>query len=75
MESVGAKVSLANCLRTGLGIEKDLRKAFLWYLRAARSGVKVAAYALACMYRDGLGVAENSKRAEFWFQKAQELPE
>ena len=51
-----AQNDLGYCLHEGLGVPKDRRHAFRWYLRAAKQGVVRAQFNVGLCYRDGEGV-------------------
>lgn len=54
----------------GLGVEKDLSKAFEWTKRAAEHGDRDAQYNLAGLYEEGTGTEADLERAEYWYQQA-----
>lgn len=54
----------------GEGVEKDNKKAAMWFRRAAENGNTQAQAYLGVMYRDGVGVAKDLKKAGDWFNKA-----
>lgn len=54
----------------GLGVEKDLSKAFEWTKRAAEHGDWDAQYNLAGLYEEGTGTAADLERASYWYQQA-----
>ncbi|MBQ9986863.1 MAG: sel1 repeat family protein [Erysipelotrichales bacterium] len=54
----------------GLGIEKDLEKAFYWTHRAAEHGDRDGQFNLAWFYEEGYGVNIDLEKAEFWYKKA-----
>ena len=56
----------------GLGVEKDERKAFGYYLEAARKGHAVSPNNIGTMYRDGKGTAKNLEEAFKWFKASAE---
>ena len=51
----------------GADVSRDFGKAHLWLIRAAKSGVPEAQYALGIMYRDGLGIPPDNAVAFKWF--------
>lgn len=51
----------------GADVSRDFGKAHLWLIRAAKSGVPDAQYALGIMYRDGLGIPADNAVAFKWF--------
>lgn len=54
----------------GLGVEKDLSKAFEWTKKAAEHGDWDAQYNLAGFYEEGSGTAADMERAKYWYQQA-----
>lgn len=54
----------------GLGVEKDLAKAFTYIEKAAQNNNAVAQFNLGNMYRAGQGCDINMIKAVEWFQKA-----
>jgi len=54
----------------GLGVERDLARAFALYRQAARSGLPDAQYQLGLMYELGIGVDANIHEAQYWYQRA-----
>ncbi len=53
-----------------LGIEKDLHKAFEWYLKAAKQGDIDAEYEVGAAYILGEGIPRDFKAARMWLQRA-----
>lgn len=54
----------------GLGLEKNVEQAYLWYRAAARSGHPSAQHNLAVAYAQGEGVGVDPAKAVFWWQRA-----
>lgn len=54
----------------GLGVEKDLAKAFYWTERAARHGDRDGQYNLAWFYEEGIGVTPDPEKARHWYRQA-----
>jgi TPR repeat protein len=65
-----AQNDLGYCLHKALGVGKDRRQAFRWYLRAAREGVVRAQFNVGLCYRDGDGIKASKLKAREWLQKA-----
>ncbi len=64
-----AMTRIADCHFNGIGVTKDLKKAFTWYEDAAESDPN-AMYCLGILLRDGLGTTKNEKEAANWFRQA-----
>src|SRR5436305_6550150 len=64
--------NLAKCYENGEGTEKNLKKAFYWYQKAAKNGNKNAMNNLAICYENGEGTEKNLEKAFYWYQKAAE---
>ncbi len=62
-----AQFNLANAYRLGLGLERDLERAFGLMLQAADQGVAAAQARLGLMYATGEGVAADQIEATKWF--------
>lgn len=63
--------SMAQQYERGVGVERNLRKAFDLYLKAARAGSREAQFRLACAYENGeLNLKENYEKAYDWYLKA-----
>lgn len=54
----------------GLGVPKDLEKAFYWTERAAYHGDRDGQYNLAAFYENGVGVEQDLERAKIWYKAA-----
>lgn len=68
-----AQCDVANAYVNELGVEKDLKKAFEWYLKSARQGNTCAmANVGGFCYFYGNGTDENNELAVYWLKKAWE---
>lgn len=56
----------------GLGVDRDLSRAFHWVKRAAMAGHAKAQVAVGYSYSNGLGVERNESLAIKWYRKAAE---
>lgn len=56
--------------RDGLGVKKDLDKAFYYIAKSAESGNRTGMSHLAGLYKKGTGVERNLAKAEEWYLKA-----
>jgi TPR repeat protein len=54
----------------GIGTDRDLNEAIVWYRKAAQSGFATAQTNLGLMYLNGLGIERNAQEARRWFEKA-----
>lgn len=68
-----AQYNLGILYQKGLGVEKNLKTAFIWYKRAAANGNTDAMYNLGIMYDQGKVIYRSAKDATKWWQKAAEL--
>lgn len=67
---VAAQVDLGWRFDRGRGVRKSYKKAFAWYLKAARGGSRVAQYNLNLCYLLGQGTFRNDRQAFHWVQKS-----
>lgn len=65
-----SQYAVAEMYEKGKGAEKDLRKAFSWYVKAANTGDKKAAYKVGLFYYQGRGIPKNYKIARTWLTKS-----
>ncbi|RUS29211.1 hypothetical protein BC938DRAFT_480922 [Jimgerdemannia flammicorona] len=63
---------VGTCYEEGVGISKDLGKAFKYYLKSAESGDAEGQYQLGYMLSNGNGVERNRKKALAWYIKSAE---
>lgn len=68
-----AQYNLGLLYAKGLGVEKNLKTAFIWYKRAAANGNTDAMYNLGLMYDKGRVIYRSTKDATKWWEKAAEL--
>lgn len=54
----------------GLGVEKDLSKAFYWTERSANHGDRDGQCNLAWFYEEGIGVHVDMEKAKYWYKKS-----
>lgn len=67
-----AQLCLAACYAEGAGgVGKDQKKAFFWYLEAAKAGDKGAQEEVQNRFRMGQGIEENMERSNDWGSCAQ----
>lgn len=62
-----AQNELGNCYAVGLGVEKNLEKAFSWYMQSAEQGFCDAQYNLARFFEQ-----QSAKLSFLWMKKAAE---
>jgi len=65
-----AQANLGWMYQTGKGVEKDLKKAVEWYLKAAKQDHVIAKNNLGVMHENGWGTKKNLKRAAYWYREA-----
>lgn len=65
-----AQCRIAEMLRDGRGVERDLETAAEWFERAAEQGMARAQYALAHMYHRGRGVDQSEEESQKLFSAA-----
>jgi TPR repeat protein len=69
----GCANNLGDSYETGCGVEKDLKKAFTWYLLAAGNNIAIAQKSLGVLNKNGEGgVKKNLVLALKWLGKAAE---
>ena len=61
-----------NCLLYGVGVPKDTKEGFNWYLASANHGVASAMNGVGFCYETGCGTAKSMTSAALWYQKAAE---
>ena len=54
----------------GLGVEKDLEKAFYWTERSAKHGDRDGQFNLAWFYEEGYFVKPDMEHAQYWYKQA-----
>jgi TPR repeat protein len=67
-----AQNHLAYYYKNGMGINKDEKEAFKWYLKSAERGNLNAQNNLGVCYRCGIGVNKDEKKAFEWYLKSAE---
>jgi TPR repeat protein len=68
---VFAQYELAKKYHEGFGVDKDIRKAFSWYLKAAEHGHVEAQFITATFFdKGGIGIDTNHAEAYKWYLKA-----
>ncbi|RHZ43236.1 hypothetical protein Glove_818134g2 [Diversispora epigaea] len=65
-------LNLANMYRNGIGVEKDLKKGFQIYSKAAGEGSHIALCCTAFCYSNGFGVEKNKEKAFELYLKSAE---
>ncbi|MGH8318400.1 MAG: tetratricopeptide repeat protein [Steroidobacteraceae bacterium] len=58
--------TLGHLYAAGLGVRRNAKTAFHWYLWSAKRGDRYAQRQLADAYLNGVGVARNATRAAYW---------
>ncbi len=67
-----AQFNLARMYYNGEGVQKNLQKAYAWFLKASQQGHATAQYDLGLMCYNGQGAPVDFKKAHDWFLKAAE---
>lgn len=65
-----AQFQIAEMLRQGLGVGRDMKAAFGWYMRAAKQGLPTAQLSVGVMYGRAIGVARDDVEAYKWLSIA-----
>jgi len=65
-----AQANLGWLYQAGLGVEKDIQKAYQWYTKAADQGQAVAQNNLGVLYEYGNGVEKDLARAKSLYEKS-----
>lgn len=68
--SPDAQYYLGTRYEAGIGVEKDMKQALVWYQQAANGGHPLAQFKLGELYEDGHGVERNSTQAYAWYSLA-----
>ncbi len=72
-DNADAQYNLGILYQKGLGVEKNIKAAFVWYKRASANGHTDAMYNLGIMYNKGRVIYRSPKDATKWWKKAAEL--
>ena len=76
---IGADHFLAWMFEQGLGTEKDVLKAFEYYMFSAKAGDGASQYGVGMYYLDGVGVEQDVIKAYYWLflsaQSAEQDPD
>lgn len=72
-ENADAQYNLGILYMKGLGVEKNIKTAFIWYKRASANGHTDAMFNLGTMYNKGKVIYRSPKDANRWWLKAAEL--
>ncbi len=67
-----AQFQLAQRLRTGDGLDKNITQSTKWYRKAAEQGMSDAQYNLGVALEHGQGVAKDNTEATKWYRRAAE---
>src|SRR6266536_1790707 len=54
----------------GIGTQRDMAKAVMWYRKSAEQGNADAQNSMGSLYQSGDGVPKDSTQAVYWYQKA-----
>ncbi|WP_428086945.1 tetratricopeptide repeat protein [Candidatus Thioglobus sp.] len=67
-----SQYELALAYDLGLGVDKDLPTAFIWYLKSANQDYAKAQYNLGIFYALAKSVDKDIEQSKFWIRKANE---
>jgi hypothetical protein len=67
-----AQYDVGEMYERGRGVNRNMKQAFHWYLKAAEQGNTKGAFRTGLCYLKGEGVAKNLEKALKWFQKSAE---
>lgn len=65
-----SQYQLAMIFELGLGVEKDLSQAFVWYQKSAQQNYAKAQYNLGVFYALGKGVDKDIQQSKHWILSA-----
>lgn len=54
----------------GIGVEKNLEKAFYWTFQSANHGDRDGQYNLAWFYEKGIGMEKDLEKAKYWCKQS-----
>lgn len=57
-------------LENGIGIEKNLNKAFEWYKKSAENDNSEGMFSIGYAYHNGIGIDRDIEKAIYWYEKA-----
>jgi TPR repeat protein len=69
---IRAQFYLGTCYDFGNGVERDIKKAYYWYMKAAKKGKMEAQYNIGFFYKQGELVKQDYKKAVYWYSLAAE---
>ena len=72
-DNADAQYNLGVLYMKGLGVEKNLKTAFIWFKRASSNDHSDAMFNLGTMYNKGKGIYHSPENADQWWLKAAEL--
>ena len=69
MNNPNGMYQVGYCYYLGIGVEIDMHKAFMYYLRSAEAGNSMGIRKTAVCYKYGLGVEKSEAICEYWRRK------
>ena len=69
-DDLAAQRNIAHLFHHGLGVEKDLDRAFYWYERAADAGLASAQANIGILYLTGEGTDKDAEKAAYYLYRA-----
>ena len=71
-DNAQAQYELGLMYELGIGIKKDLNKAFVWYQKSANQAYAKAQYNIGIFYALARGVDKDIQQSKYWIRKANE---
>ncbi|RHZ89539.1 hypothetical protein Glove_13g49 [Diversispora epigaea] len=65
-------IFLGCCYKDGEGIERDYKKSFEWFKKAAKNNYSYSQYMLGKFFYEGFGTKKDIVNAIYWLNKAKE---
>ena len=73
-EHAKSEYAVGKCYKDGIGVKKDRKKAFSFFMRSARQEYAEAQYQVGKSYLKGKGTEADVKKAKSWLVKAVKNP-
>lgn len=69
---IDSQFNLALMHENGIGVDKDMKEAIVWYRKAALQGSAAAQFNLGVLYENGRGTKVDFAEANEWYRRAAE---